>query len=410
VWHGYHFGAMKTVVVVPTRNRADLATETIASVLAEGDPRVSVLVSDNSTDPEQVERLHTWCLGNDSDALRYVRPPAPLAMSPHWQWALESALESPATHVMYLTDRLVVRPGTLRPLLTIAERHEVDVVTFGDDTVNDYERPVTVFERPWTGKVLRFKSDQALRALARGIFIGTPTMLNTVVPRAVIEDIAATYGNVFASIAPDHCFGYRCLDRLDSFVHWDQVVIVQRALARSNGFAQIRGIRNPDHDDFLRELGERGINQHAPVPELLTVSNAIYNEYEFVRGDRSSSKLEPLRRHYYLGANARDVARLEEPELRARMDRILSEQGWSARMHARYGLGLAASAAGYYGRHPRALLRRLLGRGGAAPEFADPAEALAYTLEHQTAARSEPDHLWPLMSRPGSARELAANG
>jgi hypothetical protein len=401
---------MKTVVVVPTRNRADLATETVTSVLAEEDPRVSVLVSDNSTDPEQVERLRTWCEETDSDRLRYVRPPEPLAMSPHWQWALESALESPATHVMYLTDRLVVRPRALSPLLTIAERHEADVVTFGDDTVNDYERPVTVFERPWTGKVLRFKSDQALRVLARGVFIATPTMLNSVVPRAVMEGIASTYGNVFASIAPDHCFGYRCLDTVDSFVHWDHVVTVQRALGRSNGFAQIRGINNPAHEDFLRELGESGINRHAPVPELLTVTNAIYNEYEFVRGERPSSKLAPLQRHYYLGANARDVARLEEPELRARMEHVLSEQGWSAWTRARYGLGLTASAAGYYGRHPLALLRRLTARTESAPEFADPAQALAYTLEHEKAARSEPDHLWPLMSRPGTARELAADG
>jgi hypothetical protein len=266
---------------------------------------------------------------------------------------------------------------------------------------------VTLFERPWTGRLLRIDSRQLLRMLARGIFIATPTMLNTVAPRAVMEDIAATYGDVFASIAPDHCFGYRCLDRVDSIVHWDHVVTVQRALSRSNGFAQIRGIHNADHEDFLRELGERRINEHAPVPELLTVTNAIYNEYEFVRQDPRSSKLEPLRRHFYLGANARDVARLEDPELRGTMTRVLAEHGWSSWMRARYTLGLSLSAAGYYGRHPRTLIRRLLRRHTASPRFGDPAEALAYTLEHPSAARAEPDHLWPVMSRPGSARELA---
>ena len=401
---------MKTVVVVPTRNRADLAIESVASVLAEEDPRVSVLVSDNSTDPDHVERLHSWCSALEDERLRYVRPPSPLPMSPHWQWALERALELPVTHVMYLTDRLVVRPGTLSALLTIGERHPGDVVTFGDDTVIDYEEPVTVFERPWTGSLLRVGSEQLLRMLARGIFLAAPTMLNTLAPRAVMEDIAATYGNVFESIAPDHCFGYRCLDRMESILHWDHVVIVQRALARSNGFAQIRGIRSADHDDFLRELGERRINQHAPVPELLTVTNAIYNEYEFVRRERPSSKLSPLRRHYYLGANARDVARLEDPDLRARMSAVLSEHGWSKRMRLRYVLGLSMSAAGYYWRRPRALARRLLRRPAAAPHFGDAPHARADTREHPSAPRSELDHLWPLMSRPGTVRELAADG
>jgi hypothetical protein len=400
---------MKVVVVVPTRNRADLASTSIASALADRDPRVSVLVSDNSTDPEQVEQLRSWCDERRDEPLRYIRPPEPLPMSAHWQWALERALESPdTTHVMYLTDRLVMRPGALGGLLTIAERHPDEVLTFGDDTIVDYRQPVTISERPWTGKLLRIDSDQLLRVLSRGILIAAPTMLNTVAPRAVMEDIADTYGSVFASIAPDHCFSYRCLDRVDSILHWDRVVIVQWALSRSNGYSQIRGVANAAHADFLRELGESRINQHAPVPELLTVTNAIYNEYEFVRRERPSSKLAPLRRHYYLGANARDVARLEDPQLRARMGAVLSQHGWSSRTRLRYALGLAVGAAAYYGRHPRALLRRLLRRPATPAQFGEPAQALAYTLEHPSAARTEPDHLWPLMSRPGATRELAA--
>ena len=403
---------MTVVVVVPTRNRADLAATSIASALADGDPRVSVLVSDNSTDPEQLDRLRSWCDERDAEPLEYVRPPEPLPMSAHWQWALERALESPATtHVMYLTDRLVMRPGALSELITIAEAHPDDVITFGDDTIVDYRRPVTISKRPWTGKLLQIETGQLLRVLARGIFLGAPTMLNTVAPRGVMDDIAAAYGSVFASIAPDHCFGYRCLERVDSILHWDSVVVVQHALSQSNGYSQIRGVSNPAHEDFLRELGEARINEHAPVPELLTVTNAIYNEYEFVRRASPSSKLAPLRRHHYLGANARDVAGLEDPQLRERMATLLSQHGWSTSTRLRYALGLAVSAAGYYWRRPRALVRRLLRRHMTpSPQFDDPTQALAYALAHPSEARTEhPDHLWPLMSRPGATRELAAD-
>src|SRR5215212_8115654 len=240
---------MEVAVLVPTRNRAELAPTTIESALADCDPRVRVLVSDNSTDPEQAARLRGWCEERPEAPVRYVRPPSPLPMSPHWQWALERVLESPAvTHVMCLTDRLVMRPQALPELLAIAERHPADVITYGDDTIIDYRRPVTVFERPWTGKLLRVDAGEMLRALARGILIAAPTMLNTIVPRAVLEEIHRAYGSVFASIAPDHCFNYRCLDRVDSILHWDRVVIVQRALWRSNGFSQIRGVSNADHE------------------------------------------------------------------------------------------------------------------------------------------------------------------
>ena len=180
--------------------------------------------------------------------------------------------------------------------------------------------PVTLSEYPWTGRLMRVNAEQMLRIAARGIsHVAVPRMLNSIVPRAVLEDIDQAYGNVFASIAPDHCFGYRCLDRVDSILHLDRVLVVQRALIRSNGYSQIRGIITVDHADFLRELRESRINEQTPVPELLTVTNAAFNEYEFVRARAASSKLAPLWRHYYLGANARDVARLEDPQLRARM-------------------------------------------------------------------------------------------
>jgi Glycosyltransferase like family 2 len=400
---------MKVAVVVPTRNRADLAPTTVASALAGGDPRVSVLVSDNSTDAEQAASLEAWCAGLAEERLHYMRPERPLPMSEHWQWALERALEDPAvTHVMYLTDRLVLRADALTQLAAIVDSHPRDVVTFSDDVVMDYEKPVTLFERPWTGKLFRFDSEQLLRSAARGIVLASPTMLNSIVPRAVMEDIQAAFGSVFASIAPDHCFSNRCLDRVDSIIHCDRPLIVQRGLWRSNGFSQIRGVSNSDHADFLRELRDSSINQHAPVPELLTVSNAIYNEYEFVRQEPASSKLAPLKRHFYLGANARDVARLENPQLQASMYAVLAEHGWSPWMRMRCMLGLSLSAAAYHWRRPRALLERVRRRKAPAAEFRDSDDALAYTLAYPRSPRAEADHLWPLMTRPGVARVLAS--
>jgi hypothetical protein len=101
---------------------------------------------------------------------------------------------------------------------------------------------------------------------------------------------------------------------------------------------------------------------------------------------------------------------LEDPQLRARLRRVLFEHGWSNWMRLRYLLGLSASAAGYYGRHPRALLRRRRGQLVSRVDFGDPAEGLAYALEHPGTASPEAQNLWPLLSRAGAAHELSTHG
>ena len=74
----------------------------------------------------------------------------------------------------------------------------------------------------------------------------------------------------------------------------------------------------------------------------------------------------------------------------------------------RYALGLSVSAAGYYWRRPRALL------GGCSAGLRLPPSSTTRSRRSPTRsstrapATSEPDHLWPLMSRPGATREVAA--
>jgi glycosyltransferase involved in cell wall biosynthesis len=103
---------VRLAVVIPTRNRAELAINALRSVLAESSPAVHVVVSDNSTALEEAEKLSRFCTELGADQVRYIRPPHPQGMSDHWQWALEQARgQSESTHFTYLTDRMVFRPG-----------------------------------------------------------------------------------------------------------------------------------------------------------------------------------------------------------------------------------------------------------------------------------------------------------
>ena len=188
---------------------------------------------------------------------------------------------------MYLTDRLVLRPDALRRARRRSSRRtRVTCSPFSDDVVIDYDEPVTLFERPWTGKLFRFDAEQLLRSAARGIVarhaddaeLRRAARSCSRTSRPHTEASSPRSRRTTASATAAWTASTRsCTATARSSS--------SEALWRSNGFSQIRGVRNSDHADFLRELGDASINQHAPVPALLTVSNAIYNEYEFVRQD-----------------------------------------------------------------------------------------------------------------------------
>src|SRR5213079_1148751 len=102
---------LSLAIGIPTRNRAELAITAVDSVLRAGRREVGVVVSDNSTDHGEAARLEELCAAR-GPAVRYLRPPEPLPMAAHWEWlwgAIEH--EAGASHVAYLTDRLVFAAG-----------------------------------------------------------------------------------------------------------------------------------------------------------------------------------------------------------------------------------------------------------------------------------------------------------
>src|SRR5687767_14195030 len=102
------FASVKPVIVIPTRNRADLAQNAIKSVLDQSRCNPVVIVSDNSTIALEVEKLRTYCETLNDARVKYVRPHTPLPMPDHWEWALVQALAmTDVSHLMYLTDRMV---------------------------------------------------------------------------------------------------------------------------------------------------------------------------------------------------------------------------------------------------------------------------------------------------------------
>jgi glycosyltransferase involved in cell wall biosynthesis len=316
------------LIVIPTRNRADLVPTAVRSVLDQAESNVRLVVSDNSTGQDEIERLSAYCKNFDG-LVRYIRPPEPMAMPQHWEWAMEQALKDPTvTHVVFLSDRMLFKEGALRKLSRAVAAHPDRVISYNIDAIVDWDRPITIRQELWTGKILEIETAELGALSARSIFPHClPRMVNSVAPRKVLEKFRARFGSVFASIAPDYCFAFRYLVLEKTLLLFDESLLVHYALDRSNGHSLARGVMNADYRDFVRNLGDNFRLPKMPLPDLLTGGNVMLNEYRFVKEETGSAKLPPIDEEAYLDYLLWETLQLKDPQARASSQQLLLELG-----------------------------------------------------------------------------------
>jgi hypothetical protein len=320
------------VVVVPTRNRAQLAINAVRSVLEQTVENVEVLVSDNSTLEPERDELAAFCAGLSNSRVRYVRPPVPLAMPAHWDWAIEQALAAySANHFIYLTDRMMVRNNALKEMVDLAALYPLQVISYNLDRICDDAMPIRIEQYPATEKLLEVETLRLSRLFAQGVFHpGLPRMLNCIVPRVVFDRMRQRFGNVFSSIAPDFNFCVRCLDIEDSILFFDKSPLFHYALNRSTGASATRGEMTPDNADFTANLPvDNSIRNYAtPIPSLITAVNAAFNEYLIHKQQTNSPRFFDVDLQQYLSANAIEINEVRDPKLRTEMMALLAKHGY----------------------------------------------------------------------------------
>ena len=323
---------MEMVIVVPTRNRAQIAKNAIRSVLDEHLDGVQVMVSDNSTSEREREELAAFCEALNDSRLRYVRPPESLAMPAHWEWAIEEALAFyDANHFSYLTDRMMFKTGGLKEVLDVATRYPNKVISYNHDRIVDHVRPIHVDHYPSTAKLWEVPTERLSWLVSQGaLHHGLPRMLNCVVPRAVFDRFKTRFGNVFASIAPDFNFCFRCLDLEESILFFDKSPMFHYALNRSNGASVSRGEMTADNADFTANLPVDNSNRNyaTPIPQLNTAVNAVFNEYLIYKQETMSPRFFDIDFEKYLEINAVEITEVSDPRLKAEMHSLLEQYGY----------------------------------------------------------------------------------
>ena len=363
------------VVVIPTRNRAALAMNAIRSVLDQPVANVTILVSDNSTSQRDLDELESFCTTLADPRLQYMRPPQPLPMPAHWDWAIAQTLANyEASHVTYLTDRMMFRSAGLKDILDLAALYPDKIITYNHDRICDDARPIRVEQYQVTGKLLEVESQRLVSLFAEAILHhGLPRMLNCIVPRRVFETIRGRFGNVFSSIAPDFNFCFRCLDLEDSILFYDMSPLFHYALDRSNGASATRGESTQDTDDFEANLPvDNAVRNYAtPIPSLITCTNAAFNEYLIYKHETGSPRFVDVDHEKYLRANATEITEVRDPYLRADLNALLAQHGFREPANGTHSWRSRLSSV-------VGALRRPAKQAAADPEFATIDEAIHY--------------------------------
>jgi hypothetical protein len=356
---------MKLGVVIPTRNRAELAILAIRALLAQPCD-LQVLVSDNSTSSSEVETLAAFCDAAGDARLVRLRPPRELSMPAHWEWALRQATERfDSTHFTIHYDRKTFRPGHLALLTDLAARFPGELITYPSDYTGGDERHVTLWQAPATGRLYAIRTQRIAQLFAEGRWAVTaqaaPILANCVVPRATLDRIRARFGSTCDSIAPDSCFWFRFSALEERSLHFDRSLSVLHHAQFGHGYHYQHG----DVAYFRKPFGDVPWLTAAPIPGLDLGLNALYHEYELVRRE-TGDRLPPIDRDGYLRDLASFIPLLPDPSARAGMLAVLRQHGftepvpptvaparpsWKSRLKQR----LVRLAADHLGRAPRDL-------------------------------------------------------
>jgi glycosyl transferase family 2 len=319
------------VVVIPTRNRAHLAINAIRSVIDQPVEQLQILVSDNSTEESECRQLAHFCEEAGDSRLQYARPPEPLAMSAHWDWAMGEALRLyDASHFIYLTDRMMFRKDALKDVVALANVYPDRILSYNHDRIIDDKKPVRLEQYPASEKLLEVDTLRLSWLYSQSQFShALPRMLNCIVPRQIIERLREQFQTVFSSIAPDFNFCCRCLEIEPTILYYDRSPLFHYALDRSNGASVTRGEMTVDNADFTANLPVEKSRQNyaTPIPQLITSVNCVFNEYFIFKHETNSSRFFEVDLQKYLRANAEEIKEVIDPRVRSRMRALLIEHG-----------------------------------------------------------------------------------
>jgi glycosyltransferase involved in cell wall biosynthesis len=205
-------------IVIPTRNRPDLADTTIARVLAQTWRDFEIIVLENSDQPS----LGPW--GQRDARIRVVSAPHTLSMPDNWERGLDLVR---GDYVLYLADKDWLVPHALDELARlVAARSRPAMVNFRKAT---WIREEGLRMQQGTGRVATLPSVPVLTRWFSGVthLHNAPMIHNSIVRRDQIDVVRARCGGrFFYGNSPDVASSLLLLANLPEYVVLDRIHVM----------------------------------------------------------------------------------------------------------------------------------------------------------------------------------------
>ncbi len=275
-------------IVCPTRDRPQFVSKFIEFALQLDTTYFEVVVSDNSVDSANQTAVQTLC---KKFGINYIRPPRPLPLMSHWEFALS---HTSGQYAGIMTDKMFPVASVLSSVVDLLHSHSPDLVSWSANTFfpldqndafgtgyyvrNEFpEQPVRFFDSK--KEIQRRVSGLINRRNLQQMDYGRGKICYGLYSRKLIKECNAAYGTLFAGLTPDYGPLSLALELSQSSVEIRIPAIVQINSTISNGndmdTNDVQALsyiaNNSDLDKTLKIL---------PVPGLYSsLSNLILHEY-----------------------------------------------------------------------------------------------------------------------------------
>jgi glycosyltransferase involved in cell wall biosynthesis len=267
-------------IVIPTRNRHDTLKYTLRTCLNQQFDNYEIVVCDNYSSPETKCVVESF----DSEKIKYLRSPRPLAMSDNWELALSSA---EGDYVTIIGDDDGLLPHSLVELDRLIAVYKFDIIRWNriyyqwpDVAISKYANKLDI---PLSGTNRTLKSKEIIPLAANGIIDYTllPMFYNSAIKRSLIDLLREKTGRIFRSYTPDVYSGFALAYLAEEYASLGIPLGINGGSSKSNGVANsINTLDNPIMREFNLLNEESGLKWHPMVPNIKTISAAIAESFQ----------------------------------------------------------------------------------------------------------------------------------
>lgn len=292
-------------IVVPTRNRPRELALTLGSLCqlrnADVSADVSIVVSDNSDAEYADENRRNVETTQGGTPVAYVRPPRPMNMVDHWNFAVGHA---DGDYVGVVTDRMTLVPGAIEIVDRVIRETDVECVCW---TATIFDTRNSDILKPHGTRVVAeiLSSQDILQRFAVSEMVWTsPRFLNSFCSKRLLETIASRHGQLFGGISPDFSFNFRLLSTIDRYAYIDAPLLIDHSPRSSSGTAVTNNGDNTHSRDFITRMHSEQKEQLAfgPMPsEGRLLPNVVLREMEICRAEAGpAARIPPIDpTHFY---------------------------------------------------------------------------------------------------------------